>query len=160
VGTNVAFVDDIEITCDLAIPPGTLETAWDVEVTNGCGSVGLLPNYFNIVTQVTLSGDVQPIFNNYCISCHNTGLPSEGLDLTSGNAYSNTVNIDSVQSAIKRITPGDVVNSYLMAKILGIHLMTPYNGSGVKMPENGPPFLTPEESNKIRDWILQGALDN
>jgi hypothetical protein len=29
-----------------------------------------------------------------------------------------------------------------------------------RMPQNGPPFLSPFQISKFRDWILEGALNN
>ena len=37
--TNVVLADGGTLTCDIAIPLGTPEAYWDIEMTNGCGTV-------------------------------------------------------------------------------------------------------------------------
>jgi hypothetical protein len=32
--------------------------------------------------------------------------------------------------------------------------------AGLRMPRNGPPFLTDAQVKMIRDWITAGALNN
>jgi hypothetical protein len=108
----------------------------------------------------SLQNDIQPIFDDNCILCHQSTLPPLGLDLTEGNAYSNTVNVDSEQSSFKRIAPDVAMDSYLVGKIVGIHQFLPFLGSGDRMPKNGPPYLSTDEIQLIKDWIDQGALDN
>ena len=109
---------------------------------------------------VSLSDDVQPLYNSYCISCHQSVSPPLDLDLSAGNAWSNTVEVDSVQCTTKRIKPFFVFQSYVIAKVLGVHAFPPFNGSGDRMPKNGPPYLTDPEIQVINTWIEQGAQDN
>lgn len=46
--TNVTFVDDSTITCDIDTA-GAAGGLWDVEVTNGCGTPGVGVELFNII---------------------------------------------------------------------------------------------------------------
>ena len=112
-----------------------------------------------VTTGITLNGDVQPIFNANCASCHTgptSGALPSGQNLTAGNSRANTVNIASIESGLKRILPSRPDSSYLVHKVQGTHLTRPASGSGVQMPPGGP-FLTKAQINVIRNWILQGA---
>jgi len=127
-------------------------------------STKYLYNYFrvNIIEPPkSLNDDVQPIFDTYCTSCHGSAGPPLGLDLSEGNTWLNTVNVNSSQSTTtKRIFPGQPQQSYLVAKLKGIQENPPYNGSGDRMPKTGPPYLTEDEMNVITLWIQQGAANN
>ncbi len=124
-----------------------------------------LYQYFDVIVVlgeplVLFSEDVQPVFDNMCTSCHQSVSPPEDLDLTEGNAYSHLVNVDSQQSPLKLVLPESAFESYLIGKIWGIHDLPPFEGSGERMPKNGPPWVSDEDTQKITTWIMQGALDN
>jgi len=120
--------------CAIAVGPGIP----DVGVT---GSATALVSY---------AADIQPIFNSSCTSCHP---PQSGLDLTPGVSYGNLVNHVSLGYAPAiRVVPNDPTNSVLYRKIAG-------TGFGGRMPE-GPNPLPQVLIDKVRNWILQGALNN
>ncbi len=98
---------------------------------------------------VSFSADVQPIFNQTCISCH----PNSGnLDLTAGNAYNQLVNVNASGYSAKRVVPNDAENSLLYKKIDG-------SGSyGSNMPLGGS--LSVAQINTIKQWIEEGAQNN
>ena len=106
---------------------------------------GLMPRLSSIQTI---------IFNASCIEHHGDHATEAGLDLTSGNAYSNLVNVPSVQTALNRVTPGDAENSYLIHKLDGRSGIV-----GDRMPTNGP-FLTTAQIDVIEQWINDGAQNN
>jgi hypothetical protein len=54
-----------------------------------------------------------------------------------------------------RVIPGDPENSYLIHKLEGRSSI-----SGLRMPQNGPPYLTSGQILIIRRWIELGALQN
>jgi hypothetical protein len=89
-----------------------------------------------------------------CITCHNAvgRQPAGGLDMRT-DAYAALVNRPSRQKAgATLVIPGDPDNSYLIRKIEGgpdIALL--------RMPANGPPYLTPGQILVIRRWIENGA---
>lgn len=89
---------------------------------------------------VSFDFDVQPVFNSHCTRCHPSVVPSP--DLTEGNSYT---------SLIKQghIVPNDTANSTLYQRLIGNPRIMPPEGS-----------LSAREINLVRDWILQGALDN
>jgi hypothetical protein len=119
---------------------------------------------------VSFSADVQPIFTTRCVACHDATTPPASLDLTAGVAYANTVNVpavrDTVAPILDRIEPEDPEASFLIHKIQGTQTAVGGEGAGARMPFNCPvvdpprPCLTPEEIQLIRQWVVEGALNN
>ena len=86
--------------------------------------------------EVTLSGDVQPIFTGNCAltGCHAGSSPEEGMSLGEGQTFSNVVNVAARQLlTMNRVTPNKPDLSYLVHKIQGTH--EDVGGSGSQMPE-------------------------
>ena len=103
----------------------------------------------------SFSADIQEIFNRRgCTgsSCHGSA-QSAGMDLRTGAAYLNLVNVNSTESGALRVAPGDAQNSYIVIKVEGRQSV------GSRMPLNLPPLDNIDIQN-IRNWINQGALDN
>ncbi|MBT8259518.1 MAG: hypothetical protein KJO49_13650 [Bacteroidia bacterium] len=101
---------------------------------------------------ISFASDIQPIFSNNCVQCHDETHPT-GLNLQEGFSYDLLVNVSSNNySPNLRIEPFSPENSVLWHKI---------NDDGVfggGMPPNGS--LSNFEKQKIEEWILQGAQDN
>ena len=96
------------------------------------------------------------IFNKSCAisGCHDSGSQQAGLDLSSGKAYGNLVNVPSSQKPnILRVKPGDPANSYLVMKLEGASGI-----SGRKMPLGGS--LSTEQIDAIKQWISNGAKND
>ncbi len=107
-------------------------------------------------TTIRFSADVQPIFTRSCafLGCHAGTSPAQGLNLESGNAYGNLVNVQSAEIAdVVRVNPGMSAASYLVRKLEGTSIV------GERMPFGGP-YLPDAEIQVIRDWIDQGADNN
>jgi hypothetical protein len=105
---------------------------------------------------VTLSTLQTQIFSAHCTVCHSGGSASAGLNLEAGNAYENLVNrASSEKSGAVRVIPGDAENSYLVQKLRG-----DANIVGLRMPRNGPPYLTDDQINLVKQWIQDGAKNN
>lgn len=108
-----------------------------------------------VLTTVSFSTDIQPIFDTNCISCHNTANNQfyAYLDLSNGVSYADLVNVTSNGYAPnKRVVTGDAAASVLWGKV---------NNSlafGSNMPLGGE--LSSAEKELIRVWINEGALDN
>ncbi len=101
----------------------------------------------------SFSQDIQPIFNNSCISCHDDE-HSAGLDLRMGFSYSLLVNVPSIRySQFIRVKPYSADSSVLWNKAAG----TGFNG--MQMPPGGP-YLQTFEIDNIKKWINQGAQNN
>ena len=113
---------------------------------------------------VSFSADVQPIFTASCIGCHDD-TPPASLPLVASVAYDTIVDVAAVQDTLDpildRIEPGDPEASFLIHKIQGTH--TAVGGRGVRMPAGCPgsrPCLSAAEIQLIRQWVLEGALNN
>ena len=101
----------------------------------------------------SFSQDIQPIFNNSCISCHDDE-HSAGLDLRMGFSYSLLVNVPSIRySPFIRVKPYSADSSVLWNKVAGTRV------NGVQMPAGGP-YLRTYEIDNIRNWINKGAQNN
>jgi hypothetical protein len=100
-------------------------------------------------SQVSFSRDVQPIFDNYCVSCH----PNSGnLDLRRGHSYDQLVNVPASGYNALRVKPGDAESSVLYKKVDGS------GAYGSNMPLGSS--LSASQISLIRDWINQGARQN
>jgi mono/diheme cytochrome c family protein len=103
---------------------------------------------------VSFQHDIQPIFDEHCVVCHQTGAENGGLNLEDGKSLSFLKNVHSTESGLLRIAPGDGAHSYLLHKIKGTQVQA--GGSGAQMPLGGP-ALSPEEIQVIEKWIQSEA---
>lgn len=101
------------------------------------------------------------IFSISCLTsgCHNAADRAGNLILESGLSWSNLVNVEpdnqlAAQSGSLRVRPFDPATSFLVAKLEG-----PPSGQGSRMPQGGP-FLSDNDVDLVRQWILDGALDS
>ena len=95
--------------------------------------------------------DVQPVLQEHCIECHHpggTGFIASGLDMSS---YRDLMKGTKFGSVIKA---GDSISSTLVILVEG------RADPSLKMPHGGRDPLTLEQTQKIRLWIDQGALQN
>src|SRR5689334_22509126 len=105
------------------------------------------------------------IFKRQCafMDCHDSVSPESMMDLTAPNARDLLVNVDCrlevamMPVQLKRVIPGDPMNSYLM-QIIGQY-PGPLDPDIGTMPENSP-LLCKEKRDAIELWITAGALDN
>ncbi len=105
----------------------------------------------------TLSSLQSSIFTPRCAlsGCHAGPSPQQGMNLSAGLMFVNTVNVDSVElSGFKRIAPNNATDSYLYMKISGDPRIF-----FDRMPQNANP-LSAAELESVRLWIEAGALDN
>lgn len=96
------------------------------------------------------------IFTPTCATsgCHSGGSPAQGMNLSAGQTFANTVNVPSAQNGnLDRIEPNDADNSYLVQKVEGTA------AGGGRMPL-GQPALSNDQIQAIRSWIEEGAQDN
>jgi mono/diheme cytochrome c family protein len=96
--------------------------------------------------------DIQPIFKDYCISCHQPGgkgFAKSGLDLTT---YDNLMKGTKFG---KVVIPGDSEASTLSKLLTGTN-------KGLKMPMglNAAGTLDRQYILAIRKWVKQGAKNN
>ena len=93
------------------------------------------------------------IFNSCAVAgCHASGSAQGNLDLSSSQAYSNLVGVQSaLYPQFKRVEPGSAGNSMLIKILKGE--LTP------QMPLNRTP-LSNDVIDSIEAWIDNGALNN
>jgi len=109
-----------------------------------------------VISTVSFKDDIQPLFNDYCISCHKASLEGSfgELNLEADKSYEELVNTDAfIDATVKRVLPNNATNSVLWQKI---------NDSGLyetNMPMGADP-LTQYNQDLIETWINEGALDN
>jgi hypothetical protein len=89
-----------------------------------------------------------------CVTCHR---PQGGTPLNlQDDPYAALVGVGSRQKAgAILVVPGDPDASYLIHKLEGSS-----NIVQLRMPRNGPPYLTPGQITVIRRWIEIGAPNN
>jgi len=101
----------------------------------------------NLFSQIDYNTQIQPIFNNNCISCHNNGGGyAGGLDLSS---YNNAL---AGGNSNNNIIPNDHLNSLLYQRI------TLPEEDQLSMPQFGS-SLPESDITLISQWIDQGALE-
>ena len=102
---------------------------------------------------ISYAAQIQPIFNDNCTGCHNTGLASYhgNLNLQSYATLTDTEEPDAPLHAEILVIPGEPESSFLIQRITGE--IPP------QMPLGGTP-LSEDQINLIRDWIEQGVLNN
>jgi len=106
----------------------------------------------------TLSMIQTQIFDPSCTTCHTDvgRTPSSGLNLKAGAAFAGLSNVASAgMPGAVRVIPGNANNSYLVQKLEGAPGI-----AGLRMPRNGPPFLSDAQVQMIRAWIAAGAPNN
>ena len=101
----------------------------------------------------TLSSLQANVFDPFCIVCHSGAAAPLGLRLEEGASFINLVGAPSRQSGLQRVRPGAPDASYLIQKLEGSA------GTGEQMPLGGPP-LPQATVDFVRQWILDGALDD
>lgn len=104
----------------------------------------------------TFDREVQPILNAKCISCHDDGANSGGLDLRQGKAYDNLTKHNTCDASNKYISWCHAEDSPI--------LQPPYRAGSVKSPMDDllvkghkDVKMTDEEMRKIRCWIDLGV---
>jgi len=92
------------------------------------------------------------IFTPICTACHIGANAPQGMRLDAANSYAMIVGVPSNEvPGLMRINPGNPDASYLVQKIQG------NAAQGVRMPANGPPYLTQAQIDLIRGWVAAGA---
>lgn len=105
---------------------------------------------------ISFASQVQPIFTANCAvsGCHAGSSPQQGMDLSSGKAYSNIVNVRSIEiSTYYRVNPSHSDSSFLYFKVSGNSI------AGAQMPYQRA-ALSAADVQTIKDWIDQGAKNN
>ncbi len=92
------------------------------------------------------------VFTPICAQCHVGAAAPLGFRLDAAASYAMLINTPSVEvPGLRRISPGDPNNSYLIQKIEG------HASVGAQMPLGGP-ALSADTIAAIRQWVTDGAL--
>lgn len=129
------------VGCDLC---GVLACAYKDD-TAETGDDAVIPDY---------ETDIQPIWNQYCVSCHGGDEPDEGLSLDLGPEELVSVRAQEAPW-FSLVEPGNLGESYLWHKLLGSH-ETVYGRGDIMPPEGALPTGT---ILIIQDW-MQGLDDS
>ncbi len=105
---------------------------------------------------VSYRRDIQPIFDENCVACHQTGSAEQGLVLEGDKAFQGIVRVPSKESKLALVSPGQPDQSYLLAKLAGAQAKV--GGHGAQMPLGDP--LSPAKVQLVRNWIAAGAPRN
>lgn len=138
-------------------PASQLETDGTVGVTVADDGI-VAANATLELLPVSLATHIQPVLTNRCATCHAGGDAPDGLELTDGLTYSETVNMAAVQlPSMDLIEPGAPNDSYLVHKIQGTQVSV--GGVANRMPLGEEP-LRDHLIEMIRRWTQEGAADN
>jgi hypothetical protein len=116
---------------------------------SGGGSGGSTVTFSTLQTQ---------IFSVSCTACHTDQgrTPAAGLNLMPGVSYAALVNVASSEKpGAIRVIPTNADGSYLVQKLRGDPDIV-----GLRMPRNGPPYLTDDQINLVKAWITSGAKND
>ena len=117
-----------------------------------------------VATGVSYATSIRSLLNTTCAGagCHSINNPMQGLRLNTDSSYKYLFNRAATElPAMKRVNAFHPDSSYMIHKIQGTQ--STVGGVGVRMPEGCPgarACLPDATINLIRNWILQGALNN
>lgn len=110
----------------------------------------------SVAKSPSFAKDVQPIFNDNCVACHQTGSAQQALILEPGKSFAAIMGVKSKESASLLVDPGKANRSYLLLKLNG--KQQEVGGTGAQMPLGDA--LTPAQISTVQRWIDAGAPDN
>jgi len=115
-------------------------------------SPNLSPTFASIRAEILQTTDTAG--RTACVNCHRPQGDTP-MSLTA-DPYAALVNVASRQKpGAVLVVPGDPDGSYLIQKLEGRSDIVQ-----LRMPRNGPPYLTPGQILVIRRWIEIGAPNN
>ena len=103
-------------------------------------------------SQIDYPQEIQPIFNNHCISCHSGTYGSGALELDS---FERLIEGDSNNGPV--VFPFNADSSLLYKVLLRDSVIVPNEPICCRMPKNADP-LPISQIIAIYDWINEGAL--
>ena len=115
-------------------------------------SPDLQPTFTSIQAEIFNTTDLAG--RTSCVTCHtDQGRVPAGLLNLRTDPYAALVNANSrLKPGAVLVVPGDPESSYLIHKLEGRSTI-----NGLRMPINGPPYLTAGQIAVVRRWIEVGA---
>lgn len=101
-------------------------------------------------SQISYQDDIHPIFDEKCMGCHRGDSGDSGVNLSSYESVMSSVGEKYNKNIV---IPGEPDESPIVDQI------EPDPSYGFRMPLSGPPYLSNDEINRIRQWIAEGALE-
>ena len=99
-------------------------------------------------SKVSFKADIQPMFDEYCVSCHEpggTGYEASGFDLSTYEGIMKGTRFGPM------IVPGNPLASNLMAVLEG------RTDASIRMPHSDRRDMTKMDRRVLRKWIIDGA---
>ncbi len=127
--------------------------AFALLVVSCAPEVGELSPPIDAGPPVDFARDIRPILDQRCKLCHysteaaHPGTDASGLDLSTLGALRRGGN-NTQQNIVIPYAPD---GSAIVLKLRGTFTV------GVRMPKNGPPYLSDEQIDLVATWIAQGA---
>lgn len=161
----VAFVDEMRAIAGATSPLPTLgyDRASQIQTRYDFASYALFElevepfvppvGTWTAVHDIIMNGD-SATGASACMMCHASGSGGLFMDSNSLATYNNLVNVMS-SCGNDYIEPGNPALSFLYEKV---SQTTP--SCGLRMPQNGPPYLSAGKIALIQSWILSGAPNN
>jgi hypothetical protein len=146
------------VTVTTNATPGSETVQATIGAINGSRVVSI------VSSGVSYAASIRGLLNTSCAgaACHDAVGPMQDLRLTTDSSYAHLFERASKElPAMRRVRAFRPDSSYLVHKIQGTQASV--GGSGVRMPEGcipGTSCLSNATINIIRNWILQGALNN
>lgn len=102
---------------------------------------------------VDFKAQIRPIFAAHCSKCHyhDRGTQEGYLTVHFNLEELGYLRMGGVNTRDDIVVPGKPCASALVQKIRGTFPI------GARMPKNGPPYLSNEDTQLIMDWIAEGA---
>jgi hypothetical protein len=137
-------------------PAVAADTAMVLQGAATLGQVTVVAQQAVTVQTAQYARDVQPIWQQKCVSCHNASHASAGFDATSVASMLANVSLADCGSGA-RIVAGNAEASPLFNRIRGTCA-----GGGKQMPANDKTYFNnnPDALAKVQSWILAGAHNN
>tara|TARA_B100001250_G_C19813722_1_gene797092 strand:+ start:3179 stop:3820 length:642 start_codon:yes stop_codon:yes gene_type:complete len=107
-----------------------------------------------LYSQIDYETNIQPIFDNYCISCHEFPIRAGALEL---NNYNNLMLGESNNGPV--VIPSNPDSSLLYRVLLRDSVIVPNEPICCRMPKDADP-LTESQISLIYEWIQEGAEEN
>lgn len=99
---------------------------------------------------------IQPMFDVYCVACHQDRSAAAGLSLQHGGSARALPNMVSGQNGGRLFVAGDPDASYLYRKLLDTHREA--GGGGDRMPLSG--IMSGENQAKFKAWIASCSTED
>lgn len=100
---------------------------------------------------ISYAKDIQPIFEQHCLECHDAG---------GAGALASGLKLSSYQDAMKGTKFGPIIKAGDSASSTLVILVEGRADPSINMPHGGRPALSKTQTQKLRQWINEGALNN